>query len=230
MAVSQADPASESGAGEAAKAAQLIQRAQEAVGGAEKLAAVKDMVEVAELHVDKSAGGATIKRMDRWVAPSYFREDTTLPFGIVSIYGDGKTGWMSSPQGLAPLPPAQLKPVEDKLLRLYFPMLLSDRLPGRTVKWIAAGTLEISDGQGSTVHLFLDEKTGLPAKMEYGSPGMNGAVSTIDETYDAFEEMNGIKLPKHITLIQNGRKYADVIIVSIKLNSGLKVEDLSKQK
>jgi hypothetical protein len=174
-------------------------------------------------------GGATMRRMDRWLAPADFREDTTLPFGTVSIYGDGKTGWMSSPQGLAPLPPGQFKPVQDKLLRLYFPMLLSDRLPGRTVTWIAEGTLEISDGQGSTVRLFVDEKTGMPAKLEYSSPGMNGSSSTIDETYDAFEEVDGIKLPKHLTIVQNGHKYADVVIESVKLNTGLKSEDLSKK-
>jgi zinc protease len=219
----------ESGAGDAAKAKQLMARVQQAVGGADKLAAVKDMVEVAEFHVDPSMGGATMRRMDRWLAPADFREDTTLPFGTVSIYGDGKTGWMSSPQGLAPLPPGQFKPVQDKLLRLYFPMLLSDRLPGRTVTWIAEGTLEISDGQGSTVRLFVDEKTGMPAKLEYSSPGMNGSSSTIDETYDAFEEVDGIKLPKHLTIVQNGHKYADVVIESVKLNTGLKSEDLSKK-
>jgi zinc protease len=225
-----AKPEPKAGAGEGAKATELLERAQQAVGGADKLAAIKDMVEIADLHVDQSAGGATMRRMDRWVAPNFFREDTTLPFGTVSIYGNGKTGWMSSPQGQAPLPPAQLKPVEDKLLRLLFPMLLSDRLAGRTVKWFAEGTLDISDGQGSTVRLFIDGKTGMPAKVEYSSPGLNGAVSTIDETYDAFEEVNGIKLPKRITLIQNGHKYADVVIVSVKLNTGLKLEELGKIK
>ncbi len=169
-----------------------------------------------------------MRRMDRWVAPSFFREDTTLPFGTVSIYGDGKTGWMSSPQGQAPLPAAQLKPVEDKLLRLYIPMLLSDRLPGRTVNWMGQGLLEISDGQGSTVKLFVDEKTGMPAKVEYANMGM-GPASTIDEAFVDFEEVDGIKLPKHMTITQNGEKYADVTIISEKLNSGLKAEDLSKK-
>jgi predicted Zn-dependent peptidase len=226
---SKADAAPQSGAGDAAKARQLLERAQQAVGGAEKLAAVKDMLEVAELHVDPSAGGATMRRTDRWVAPTYFREDTQLPFGTVSIYGDGKTGWMSSPQGQAPLPPAQLKPVQDKLLRLFFSMLLSDRLPGRTVNWIGGGTLEISDGQGSSVRLFVDEKTGMPARVEYASATLGGPPSTIDETYDGFEEVNGIKVPNRMTLLQNGVKYADVAVESMKLNTGLKSEDLSKK-
>jgi predicted Zn-dependent peptidase len=227
--IPEAKPEAKPVAADPAKGRQLLALAQQAAGGADKLAAVKDMVEVAEFHVDQSMGGATMRRVDRWLAPSYFREDTTLPFGTVSIYGDGKTGWMSSPQGMAPLPAAQLKPVQDKLLRLFFPMLLSDRLEGRTVNWIGEGTLEISDGQGSTVRLFIDEKTGMPAKVEYTSPGMNGSSSTIDETYDAFEEVDGLKLPKHITIVQNGHKYADVVVESIKLNTGLKAEDLGKK-
>ena len=70
--------ASASSAGDAAKGKQLLERAQQAVGGADKLAAVKDMLEVAELHVVQSAGGVIMRRTDRWVAPSYFREDTTV--------------------------------------------------------------------------------------------------------------------------------------------------------
>ena len=220
--------APQSGAGDSTKAKQLLERAQQAAGGADKLASIKDMLEVAELHVDPSAGGVTMKRTDRWVAPSYFREDTQLPFGIVSIYGDGKTGWMASPQGQAPLPASQLKPVEDKLLRLYFLMLLSDRLPDRTVR-MAGDAIEISDGRGSAARLFVDEKTGLPSKVEYSSANMNGPPATIDESFDSYEEVNGIRIPNHMTILQNGRKYGDLIVESVKFNTGLKAEDLSKK-
>ena len=144
------------GSADAAKATQLLARVQQAVGGADRLAAVKDMLEVAELHVDPAAGGMVMRRRDRRVAPSDFREDTQLPVGGVSVYADGRTGWMASPQALVPLPPAQLKPVEDEMLRLFFPMLLSDRLPGRTVSWIGEGALQISDGLGSTVRFVID--------------------------------------------------------------------------
>jgi zinc protease len=221
-------PPGKTEAGSAADARKLLERAQEAVGGADKLAAVKDMVEVAEMRVDPSAGGVTMKRTDQWVAPTYFREDTILPFGTVVIYGDGKGGWMSTPQGQTPLGAAQLKPVQDKLLRLYFPLLLSDRLPGRTVT-AAGDALDISDGQGNKVRLFIDEKTGMPAKIEYASENMGGPPSTIDEVFDAFEIINGVKVPKHMTVLQNGRKYADLVVQSVKLNSGLKPEELSRK-
>jgi hypothetical protein len=228
-ATSQSSAAHPSGGEEASKGRQLLQRVQQAVGGADKLAAVKDMLEVAEMHVDPAFGGVTMKRTDRWVAPAYFREDTQLPIGTVTIYGDGKTGWTAGPQGQSPLPPAQLKAVQDKLLRLYFSLLLSDRLPGRTVTWAGAGKLEISDGQGSTVRLFVNQKNGMPLKVEYASPGMNGPPSTVDEVYDGFEEVGGIQVPNRITILQNGHKYADLTVESIQFNTGLKLEDLSKK-
>ena len=39
---------------------------------------------------------------------------------------------------------------------------------------LGEGALQISDGQGSTVRLFVDEKTGMPVKVEYASPALNG--------------------------------------------------------
>ena len=225
-----ATPTTKPQAGSAEKAKQLLQRVQQAVGGVDRLEAVKDMTEVAELHTLQSAGGVVMKRTDRWVAPSYFREDTELPFGTVSIYGDGKSGWMRSPQGEQSLPASQLRPVQDKLLRLYFTMLLSDRIPGHTLSLIDANTLEISDGQGSSVRLLVDPKTGMPAKIVYTSPAMNGPPSTIDEIYESFEEVDGIKVPERITLMQNGQQYANVFIKSVKVNTGLKAEDLSKKQ
>lgn len=226
----EAKPKAAADSGSSAKAKRLLERAQQAVGGADKLAGVKDMVEVADLHVSPASGGATLRRMDRWVAPSYFREDTTLPFGTVSIYGDGKTGWMKSPQGEAPLPPAQLKPVQDKLLRLYFLLLLSDRLPGRTVNWAGDGRLEISDGHGSKVQLVIDENSGMPQKVEYSSMTPGNSPPAVEETYDSFQEVDGIKVPQRMTVLQGGNKYADVAIESIKLNTGLKAEDLGKKQ
>jgi hypothetical protein len=107
-------------------------------------------------------------------------------------------------------------------------MLLSDRLPGRMVNWIGEGALDISDGHGSKVRLFIDEKTAMPIKVEYANAGMGGPPSTIDETYEDFQEVDGIKFPKRMTIIQNGQKYADLTVVSVKVNTGLKAEDLSE--
>ncbi len=214
----------------AEQGARLLERVQQAVGGADKLASVKDMVEAAEYHKDASAPGTDMKLTDKWIAPSYFREETQLPFGAITLYSDGKTGWMASPQGSQPLRPELVKPARNKMLRVYFTLLLSDRLPGRSVKPAGDGAVDISDDQGETVRLFIDAKTGLPAKVEYAAPAMgNTPGMTIDETFDAFEEVDGIKVPKHLTIMQDGHKAAEIVVQSLKVNTGLKVEDLSKK-
>ena len=227
----EAQPHGKPAPGGAAEAKQLLERAQDAAGGAARLAAVKDMVELSEIHaVQAPAGGSIMKRKDQWIAPSSFREDAELPFGTVTTYGDGKSGWMASPQGDTTLPASQLKPVQQKLLRLYFLLLLSDRLPDRTLTPAGDDKLRIGDQYGNTVLLFLDPKTGLPAKLEYQSINMSGPPSTIDETFDSFEEVDGIKIPSRMTLMRDGQKSADVIVESVKLNTGLKAESLSKKK
>jgi hypothetical protein len=112
---------------------------------------------------------------------------------------------------------------------VYFAMLLSDRLPGRAVSLAGDGALDISDEQGDAVRLFIDEKSGLPAKVEYTVPSMGAPPATIDETFDGFEEVNGIQTPNRMTITQNGHKYAAVTVQSLKINTGLKVEDLNKK-
>ena len=89
--------------------------------------------------------------------------------------------------------------------------------------------IEISDGHGETVQLFVDPKTGLPAKITYPSVQMGGKPSTIEEAYTAFETVDGIQTPSRFTISQDGHKYADVTIESLKINSGLKPEDLAKK-
>ncbi|MCX6630524.1 MAG: pitrilysin family protein [Candidatus Solibacter sp.] len=85
-----------------AEGKQVLLKAQAAAGGAEKLAAVKDYTMLAEYLIDPAVaniGGAKIVQTDKWVAPTTFRQDATLPAGRVTAYTDGRVGWISTPQG-----------------------------------------------------------------------------------------------------------------------------------
>jgi len=68
----------------------LLERVQQAVGGADKLAAVRDAVETADFEVE--SGAMKVLQTNRWVAPEHFRQEMVLPTGQIVAYTDGKSG------------------------------------------------------------------------------------------------------------------------------------------
>ena len=208
---------------------QMLARIQAAVGGAEKLAAVKDIVETTDFQIDPSAGGMKVKQVNRWIAPSYFRQDSDPPVGKISAYSDGQTGWISTPQGAGPLAGAQLKQVQGDLFRQYVRLLLSDRISGRVVNAVSDDAVEISDGKGEVARIVFDPRNGLPQKIVYESVHVAGPPVTVEDQFLSFGEFSGLKLPTKIAIVQGGRKFADVTVESYSLNTGLKLEDLNKR-
>ena len=81
------------------KGAALLAKMAAAAGGEAKLAAVKDVVQKAEMNLDPKAGGLKVAETDSWIAAGYFRQESVLPFGKVIVYSDGNTGWASQPAG-----------------------------------------------------------------------------------------------------------------------------------
>jgi zinc protease len=208
------------------KARRLLARAQQAMGGAEKLAAVKDMTESAEVKMQTPGAAITAKQTNRWRSPSFFRQDAELPFGKLSTFYDGKGGWMKTPQGNLPITEPVGKQLQGELFRQWFSLLLSDRDASRTINCTGDNTLEISDKQGDLARLLLDDKTGLPLKITYDSVAMGGPPKPVEETYSGWQDVDGIKLPSRITITQSGQKFAEVTVSQWKLNSGVKEDDL----
>src|SRR5205807_7637200 len=184
-------------------------------------AGVKDVTETVELSMATMPAGMKITQTNLWVAPNHFRQESQLPFGKIVVYSDGKSRWMSTPQGVRPLPEPQLKQVREELFRNYFQLLLSDRMPDRTVSSPEDGVLEISDQEGGSITLRVDPNTGLPAKELYRAPQPAGPPGSMEENFETFDDVGGIKLPKKITINQNAKKFAEITIVDYKLNSGL---------
>jgi len=216
-------------AGSLDKGKALLRKAQQAVGGADKLEAVKDYALTAEVQLDPSAGGMKVLQTARWLASNHFRQESQLPFGKIIAYSDGKSGWLLSPQGMMPLPPAQMKQVQGELFRVYYRLLLSDRVEGRTVNYAGKGVLEISDKQDNQAQLTLNEETGMPEKLSYQSAQMGGGPSVVEEVFKEFQEVSGLRVPSKFTIIQGGRKFAEVSVTDLKLNTGATVEEVSKR-
>ena len=210
------------------KGAALLARMAQAAGGEAKLSAVKDITEKAELSLDPGAGGLKITQTESWIASGHYREENVLPFGKVVSYSDGKTGWVSSPQGVAPIPEPERKQVSFEMFRMWFPLLTSAADPNRTIQDEANGVIRISDKSGNSLLLTIDPSTGLPLSESYAEAGSTG--QDVTEIYADWQETNGVKLPHKITITQNGKHFADVKVTSVMIDQGLTAEQLSSKK
>jgi zinc protease len=207
-----------------AKGRELLSRAQKAVGGADKLATIRDVTETADVDMQTGQGAMKAKQLNESMLPGQFRQTQELPFGKMIAWSDGSNGWLQTPQGQMPMSPEILKQVQMEIFRQFFSLLLSDRNPDRTVNATGVNRIEISDKTGHSVTLDLDPVSGLPIKQTYQQSG-----NPVQETFSDWKDVDGIKLPFKIVIEQAGQKFADVAVTGWKLNSGLKAEDLSRK-
>jgi zinc protease len=212
-----------------AQGKRILLRAQQAAGGTDKLAALKDYTGVEELLLTPEYGGIKVVQTDRWIAPATFRQDRVLPTGKFSAYSEGRGGWFSTPQGSGALGGAQLKQVQGDLFRLYPRLILSDQIAGRVVNAVDSSTVEIGEPAGQTATVECDAATGLLLRVRYDLPQAAGAPVKVTEEFDDFRDVGGVKMPHKITITRGGQKFADVTVTDYKVNAGLLIRELAKR-
>ena len=221
--LSKADPAS------LARGKQLLQRAQQAMGGTDKLTAIKDAMQTADTTLEPSAGGFKLKQTGYYAAPDQLRQEQVLPFGKMTIYSDGKSGWMVTPQGVQNMPADVLKDAQGELFRQPVSLILSDRDASRTVNAVSNSVVEISMAGGESVRLEFDPSTGLPTRQVYRGSTVAGAPAETSEVFSDWRDVAGIKMPYKIVQLEDGVKEAETIVSEYKFNSGLTTAELSKK-
>lgn len=205
-----------------ARGKQLLDQVREALGG-EKLASIKDVDYTADVDIASPAGTMKGTQHNIFLLPSSLRQEVNLPFAKQTVYSDGRSGWIVAPQGTQAMPPPVLKQVQGETFRLLYRLVGSDK-----AAYAAENTVELSDGQGNRVRMVVDPKTGLPLKLSYETAGMNGPAQ-VEETFSAWRDVNGIKVPFERTVTQDGKKFIDVHVRDYKINTGVTPEQLSKK-
>jgi hypothetical protein len=195
----------------------------QAMGGEANLTAIKDMTQKAELSLDPSAGGLKVTQTELWASTGLYREEDVLPIGKMVSYSDGKSGWVASPQGVMAIPDPERKQIAFEIFRMW-PALLTG---SHEIKDEANGTIGISDKEGNSLLLSIDPATGLPASASYSEAGTHG--QDVLETYADWQESNGVRLPRKITITQNGKHFADIKVTSVAINQGLTPEQLANK-
>jgi zinc protease len=208
-----------------AKGKQLLARMQQAAGGAEKLAQVKDVT----MTANATLGTMPVKQKVLFIAPNQLRQEQDLPFGKVLVKWDGKSGTFQAPNVPAamPIPPPIQKQINEELFRNLFTLLVSDKAADRTVNALSDTEVEISDKSGNTVKVTLDAATGMLTKLRYPMMGPQGP-SEIENIYKDWRDVGGFKAPFAIDIMQAGKKSSEIKFETITVNTGVKTEEIMK--
>ncbi len=206
----------------------LLQKAQQAIGGAEKIAAVTDYTQQVAASINTPQGSMNAKQTNQWMRSGAMRQSQELPFGKIVAFYDGKTNWLASPQGTMEMPAPVLRQMQGEKMRSFFELMLSDRNPSLTINAVADNTVEISAKEGDSVRVEFDPSSALPAKYTYQSMGRQGP-TTVVSSFSDWREVNGIRLPYKVVIEQGGQKFAEATVSEWKLNGGLTEQELSKK-
>ena len=208
---------------------QILARLQQAVGGADKLAAVKDYAAVRDVHFSALAGGADAVETEKWMAPGNIREESAGSTGHTAVYSDGKSGWLARGGSSNVLRGSQLKAVQDDIFRSYFALLLSDRIPGRIVNALDTDAIEITTAEGQAMQLTVNPETGLPLQFSYQVPVENGLPVVVQESFSRFGEAGGVRVPFEINTRRNGAEFTRSVVKNFQVNTGLVLKELERR-
>ncbi|MBY0505812.1 MAG: insulinase family protein [Bryobacteraceae bacterium] len=214
-----------SDAGSIAKGRQLIDKAVAYVGGAANLAALKDYVQSVDA---KMGNGMSLIQKNSWIAPGQLRQDVTLPFGKISTFFDGQSGWMKAPQGEQVIPGAMVGMIQQQLFAELLSLLRSNQIASRVVNYAGEGIVEVSDGP-LTAKLVVDEATGAPKKSVMNAASPQGPMLTEVEFSDFRDIGGGLKFPFKSVVFQGGKQTNEQTVTEMKSNVGLSLEELSKK-
>lgn len=208
---------------------QLLQRAQQAMGGAEKLAAIKDMTRTMETMLASPTGPLKAKQVSRFVIPNHLRTEGESKIGNTIIYTNGKSGWLINDQRWLPIPDELLTKAKGELFRQLPTLLLSDSDASRTIKAVSDAAVEISTKDRLKVRIEFDPPSGLPAQHLYTEPISYSRSRKIIATFSDWHEVGGIKLPYKIVHQEDDLKFFEATVSEYTINSGMTPEQLSKR-
>lgn len=216
------------------KGLELFHKMQAALGGADKIASVRDFEEVEHGDTWDSNGNAlgSVTKRVRFIRPTYLRIDQVGPSDSYVLYFDGTSGWEILPdKTVQDLAGGELKFAQGYLGGLDLNSWLADRDPGTIISSSAQNVIDLTtkDNPRHEQQIVLGAVTFLPIKTR--SISLSDPSHPVPGEWDAsdWQAVDGIKFARHITIFHGGKRLAEGTVPIIRLNTGLKVADLARK-
>src|SRR5262245_56517226 len=211
----------------------LFLKMQNALGGAERIAAVHDYEEHVRAeswngNTGRSMGA--VQKRTRWVRPSYLRLDQVGPGSTYVLYFDGTAGWEILPgtdKAIA-LEGGELEFARGYVRGFMLNTWLADRDPRYTITSPSPNVVRIADGDPThQLDIVLDPVSFLPTTLHQTSLSDPAHPTPSDQVLAEWETVQGIRFFRKFTVMRSGVRVAEALDARHTINSGLKAADLA---
>lgn len=211
---------------------QLFHKMQEALGGAGKIAAIRDFEQRlrAEAWDGNGRSLGEVHKRTRWVRPNYLRADQIGPGSTYVLYFDGTSGWEILPGAkiVADLAGGELNFAQKYLRDFILNTWLADRDARYRIASPAPNVVRISDGDvNHQLDITLDPVSSLPFKTASISLADPAHPIRSETLTTEWETVQGIRFGRRWSVFRSGVRVAEAVVEETKLNSGLKPADLA---
>jgi zinc protease len=202
----------------------LLIKVIQAAGGADKLAAIKAIRVKVSLAL--KAQGVTLDAEEIEVLPDRVHQRMITPGGEMIMVAAPQNSFMSMAAmgGVRPMPPSQRDDSINSLRRNIWSV--AQHANDSQYVFSAQGTEKIGDvqaavldirGDGQQWRWYIDPQTGHVLRSQYEGSGPDGPATRIVD-YSNWKAVNGIMLPFHEEVTNNGKPSATIEVGSYELN------------
>jgi hypothetical protein len=211
----------------------LFHRMQDALGGADRISAVRDFE---ELVLGESWNGNTgqsigeVRKRTRWIRPNYLRIDQLGPGSTYVLYFDGTSGWEVLPgtQQAVALTGGELEFARRILTGLRLNTWVADRDPRYRITSPSPNIVRISDGNiEHQLDITVDARSSLPDRIKFVTLSDPARPTPGEDVFAEWETVQGIRFPRRYTVLRSGVRVAEAKDVRTSVNVGLRPADLA---
>ncbi|MBI4891526.1 MAG: hypothetical protein HY821_12945, partial [Acidobacteria bacterium] len=212
----------------AAKATALVEKALAAMGGKEKLAAIKDTVSTGKLVLSMPQGKMEADSTEEVLYPDRYKMVLKLPMGLITQSYNAGGAWMSQGAMVQDMPPNMASEVAKGIPSANggVGLLLAASNGKAEVQSIDATTV-LWKAPEFEATLGFDAATGRLVKITMKGMGMGGPAEMQTEFSD-FAASEGLTLPAKETILENGNPAGVRTISDRKVNAGVRAEGFAK--
>ena len=217
------------------RATTVVQQAVAAIGGADRLAGVKDFVSRGQITVQSPMGEVSGEILAEVLYPDKTRSVLKLAMGEMVQAFDGKAGWMKMGAPPMDIPDALLPELRRGIVTAGGIDLLRKAASGEA-QLSPLDTIDVGGRKAEGISwkvgdvemkAYYDAETHLLAKLAFRANSPQGSAD-VEVLPSDFRDAGGLKVPYKMLSTQNGQKYLEMIATEIKVNAGVDPASFAK--